>query len=320
MLDNKEELLKQIGATAKKLGIDSVAVEKDLYVTKIIHAMSQVEHEHYRLVFQGGTCLAKAHKIIPRMSEDCDFRIEKRSSVEISRTKARNELKDFRMAIKENLQNASFLIDDSKIKIRDEGHFISMKLDYQSIYANEILTLKPFLAIDFFLGEVKNPTIDLPITTLIKNTLGDIIEHPQKSIACVSIAETAAEKLVGLTRRIATINTRQHYNDPSLVRHIYDLYKINSAGKLDEEFSNLIIKILPEEINKFKTHNMEYATNPHKEISRALKILESKEWRQNWNQFINDMVFEQNPPSYDDALKNLNTISNTIFEIKIHTL
>lgn len=73
-------------------------------------------------------------------------------------------------------------------------------------------------------------------------------------------------------------------------------------------------------MNKFKTHNAEYATNPHKEISRALRILESKEWRQNWDQFINDMVFEQNPPSYDDALKNLNTVSNAIFETKINTL
>ena len=32
MLNNKEELLKQIGATAKRLGIDSVAVEKDMQI------------------------------------------------------------------------------------------------------------------------------------------------------------------------------------------------------------------------------------------------------------------------------------------------
>ena len=82
MLDDKKILLKQIDATAKKLGIDSAVIEKDIYVTKIIHIMSQLEHEHYRLVFQGGTCLAKAHKIIPRMSEDCDFRIEKKSFTE----------------------------------------------------------------------------------------------------------------------------------------------------------------------------------------------------------------------------------------------
>lgn len=35
MLNNKEESLKQISATAKKIGIDSAAVEKDIYVTKI---------------------------------------------------------------------------------------------------------------------------------------------------------------------------------------------------------------------------------------------------------------------------------------------
>ena len=116
MLDDKKTLLKQIDATAKKLGIDSTVIEKDIYVTKIIHVISQVKHEHYRLIFQGGTCLAKAHKIIPRMSEDCDFRIEKKSLIELSRSKARNELKDFKQTIKENLQKANFIVDDSKIK------------------------------------------------------------------------------------------------------------------------------------------------------------------------------------------------------------
>ena len=309
MLDDKETLFKQIDAVAKKLGIDSIAVEKDIYVTKIIHVMSQVEHESYRLVFQGGTCLAKAHKIIPRMSEDCDFRIEKKSSIELSRTKARNELKDFRQVIKINLKQAGFATDDSTIKTRDEGHLINIRLDYPSIYAQKFSALKPFLAVDFSLGDTKMPTIDLPITTLIKNTLGAVIKHPQKSIACVSISETVAEKLVGLTRRISTIQYRQHYNDPSLVRHIYDLYKINEAGKLEKEFTALIAKILPEEMDKFKTHNVQYTSNPHREINQALKILEAKEWRQNWEQFIDDMVFEQNPPSYDKALENLNRLS-----------
>jgi predicted nucleotidyltransferase component of viral defense system len=64
--DDKTILSMQIEDTVNTLEslISKSAVEKDIYVTKIIHAMSQVEHEYYRLVFQGGTCLAKAHKII----------------------------------------------------------------------------------------------------------------------------------------------------------------------------------------------------------------------------------------------------------------
>lgn len=37
------------------------------------------ENEYFRLVFAGGTCLAKAHKIVKRMSEDVDFKIQLKS-------------------------------------------------------------------------------------------------------------------------------------------------------------------------------------------------------------------------------------------------
>lgn len=315
-MQDKDILSKQIDETIALLGsiIKKHAVEKDIYVTKIIHAMSKVEHDCFRLVFQGGTCLAKAHKIIPRMSEDCDFRMEiKLPDAELSRTKIRNELKSFRKTIKDQLQIAGFNIDDSKVRTRDEGRFMSMRLEYSSIYENEQSALKPYLAIDFFLSDVKTQTIDLPITTLIRNTLGDVIKHPENNITCVSITETAAEKWVGLTRRIATIQHREYYNDSALVRHMYDLYKINSMGKLGDEFPALVDKLLITEVDKFKSHNTEYSKNPHKEIVRALDILKTKEWKENWEQFINDMVFELNPPSYDEAIQNLDELSVRCF-------
>jgi len=55
---------------------DPVFVEKDYYITKIIHALADIENEHFKLVFGGGTCLSKAHRIVKRMSEDVDYKIE----------------------------------------------------------------------------------------------------------------------------------------------------------------------------------------------------------------------------------------------------
>ena len=44
-------------------------------------------------------------------------------------------------------------------------------------------------------------------------------------IACVSVVETAAEKLVALTRRTAMeMAGLSRDPDPTLVRHIYDLH------------------------------------------------------------------------------------------------
>ena len=53
-----DELQEQIEATRLKLKIPQSTVEKDLYVTDIIHTVIPIQHDYYRLVFQGGTCLA----------------------------------------------------------------------------------------------------------------------------------------------------------------------------------------------------------------------------------------------------------------------
>lgn len=73
MLD--DQLLKLIESTSEYLELENAVVEKDYYVTQVIHALSDTEDDYFRLVFAGGTCLAKAHKIVKRMSEDVDFKI-----------------------------------------------------------------------------------------------------------------------------------------------------------------------------------------------------------------------------------------------------
>lgn len=306
-LDN---LLSQIETTSFKLDLEQSAIEKDLYVTEIIHTVIPIKHDYYRLVFQGGTCLAKAHKIVPRMSEDCDFRMEmKPAAFGFSKEKTRNELRGFRHEITQQLQQAGFVVEKEKVRVRNEGRFMSMRLQYESLYAAQS-ALKPFLAVDFFLTDVKTPTVELPVTTLVKNTLGDVVNHPEKAINCVSVTETAAEKWVGLTRRIATIKHRAYYNDPALVRHLYDLLKIKRSVGLNEEFVQLVKRIIEIEREQFKNHNSNYSENPYDEIKEAVNLLaSSQEWRNNWNRFVNDMVFEAAPPDYDEALNDFRELS-----------
>lgn len=98
MLD--EKLLRLIGATSEVLGLEDVVIEKDYYVTQIIHALSDLENDFFRLVFSGGTRLAKAHKIVKRMSEDVDFKIHiKKVEGNFSKTRFLKELKQFRALI-----------------------------------------------------------------------------------------------------------------------------------------------------------------------------------------------------------------------------
>jgi predicted nucleotidyltransferase component of viral defense system len=102
MLDN--QLLELITATSEQLDLEDSVIEKDYFVTQVIHALSKIENEYFRLLFCGGTCLSKAHKIVNRMSEDVDFKIQlKKIDANLSKTKFLKELKEFRSHIRANL-------------------------------------------------------------------------------------------------------------------------------------------------------------------------------------------------------------------------
>jgi hypothetical protein len=50
-------------------------VEKDLYVVRAIAAIAALDASPYARVFGGRTALARAHRLVQRMSEDVDFKI-----------------------------------------------------------------------------------------------------------------------------------------------------------------------------------------------------------------------------------------------------
>jgi len=89
----KEELQELATLTAEKLGLpDPYVIEKDWFVTKAIAILMAVQDEIFHLVFQGGTALAKAHRFVQRMSEDCDFRLAYKNPEEIYKKDAQRKL------------------------------------------------------------------------------------------------------------------------------------------------------------------------------------------------------------------------------------
>src|SRR5215204_6588681 len=96
MLSSKD-LRELISVVRQHINLTEPVIEKDYFVTQIIHALSGLENEYFRLVFAGGTCLAKAHKIVKRMSEDVDFKIQiKNGNENLSKSRLLKELKEFR--------------------------------------------------------------------------------------------------------------------------------------------------------------------------------------------------------------------------------
>jgi predicted nucleotidyltransferase component of viral defense system len=296
------------------LGHPSI-VEKDFHLTRAIHVMSDFNNDYFTLVFQGGTALAKAHRIVERMSEDCDFRIHlTEAGKNLSLNQRRNKLRELREKLISDFSHLGFSTPNESIKVRDAGNYFQFALLYPSLYENDSV-LRPHIQLEFMVVNSKLQVLPLLITTLIQETLGNVAAHPSKMLECVAVSETAAEKWVALTRRVAnSMKNPNAFSDPTLVRHIYDLYCIKTKCSISEEVYPLIGNLIMEDISRYKNQNTDYVENPKKAIMNALLTLkDNSAWEKNWNDFMQAMVYSEHKPDYDIALKNLNQISQKIF-------
>ena len=200
----------------------TAAVEKDWHVMRALRAITSVDADPFRLVLAGGTCLARAHKLVRRMSEDVDFKIVPLDGVSTSGNQRRRQLGDLRNRLAASLQAAGFQID--QVDSRDNNEYTAYHLNYAE--TGEVgAQLRPTIQVELTLVALRLPSVRLPVASFVAEASGHVPEIP--AIDCVSVTETAAEKIVSLTRRSAMeLAGLSRGHDLTLVRHIYDLHMI----------------------------------------------------------------------------------------------
>jgi nucleotidyltransferase AbiEii toxin of type IV toxin-antitoxin system len=312
MLDNK--LLQLIDETGVALELPSAVIEKDYYVTQVIHVLSDTENEYFRLVFAGGTCLAKAHKIVKRMSEDVDFKIQlKNIRKSFSKSLLLKELKQFRSLILSKLITSGLSIGEPIV--RNEGQYSRIEINYPSALPTQT-RLRPHILVEFTLSDIRLSTAALSINTLIEDTLKIAAIITPSTTQCISVDETAIEKWVGLTRRIIAIARAYHPDDETLIRHVYDLNAIHLAGKINSNFFTLANDIIKNDSKQFKNQHHEYWSDPSSEIKQSLSLLKNNPiWKERYQIFIETMVYDKvSAQEYENALNNLEHISMEVID------
>ncbi len=310
---NKKDLRDLIETTLLDIKLTGAAVEKDYYVTQVIHALSDIQNECFRLVFAGGTCLAKAHRIVDRMSEDIDFKIQINHEKNFTRSRLIKELKKFRAQIKSSLAMTDLTtVEDAA---RNEGKYQRIILKYPHTYPISS-TLRPDLLLEFTLSDIRLSVEDLSVKTIIENVLKKVTLFASPKIPCISVDETAIEKWVALTRRIVAIERNYHPDDSALVRHIYDLNSIIKANKINANFFTLAQSIIINDAKQFKNQHPEYSENPSAEIRESLALLKNKIiWKEHYEKFLEEMVYDSSTAiEYEKAIATIEDISNKIID------
>lgn len=311
---NRKDLFELIETTLLQMNLTGAVIEKDYYVTYVIQALSGIENENFRLVFAGGTCLAKAHRIVNRMSEDVDFKIQIKNNQIFSRSALSKKLKEFRSQINSVIDNLNLTTIENIP--RNEGKYQKVLLEYPYLYS-PTKTLRPNILLEFTFANIRFPIENLLIKTIIEDNLNNINLYSSQNTRCISVDETAIEKWVGLTRRVSAIERNRHPEDEALIRHLYDLNYIHHANKINDNLFKLAKDTVIEDAKQFKNQHPEYASDPTSEIIRSIDILRTKSyWKENYNTFVQNMVFEpSSAPEYENALSVVEDISNKVLAL-----
>jgi len=274
-------------------------VEKDWFVMKALAAIGRAETAPFQLVFSGGTALSRAYRLIRRMSEDIDLKVISPSSV------PRPALRSLRDTITTALLKAGFEFDPGNPEHRESGNasrYTLFRLPYQPIARGQG-SLRPEIQVEMAVWPLRLPSVELPLISFV----AEASKQPPEvgAIACASISEIIAEKFVALTRRAgAELANAGGPRDATLVRHIYDLYVVRKHYK-PSEVIDLAREIMLADVKAYGHQFPAYRDDPIAETIRAVTGLGGESYAVRYGAFLRDMVYSDERPAYDAAMKNL---------------
>jgi hypothetical protein len=285
---------------------DPALVEKDWFVVRALAAIVAADKGPFQLVFQGGTALSRAHRVIERMSEDVDIKIVSEGPP------PRRALRRLRESITVELLNAGFKFDPKNEEQRysnRESRYTCYRLPYEPLVAGQG-ALRPEIKIETAAFAARRAPVERPVISFIAEAFKRPPEVP--AIACAAIVETAAEKFVALTRRAgAELAGVQRDRDSTLVRHIYDLHAIR--GHYDPaEVAILAREVMQDDAKTRGNEFPAYRDDPLAETLRAVELIAADSgFAANYAAFRRNMVYGEGP-EFAMAIVTLRSLANEV--------
>lgn len=288
-------------------------LEKDQLVTEALDLISRLNDDQLLLTFCGGTCLAKAHGLLERMSEDIDFKLGFTAEAPESATGRRKLLSGFKHRLVETLLGAGFE-QVGEVDAKDGNHYISARFAYQSRFP-PVASLRSELLIEITANPPRAPLQKKTVRPLIASITGKAL-GPSVTLNCISPGETMAEKVVSLLRRTAQEMAGQSRGDYdwTLVRHIYDVHRI--ATSVPEEIATaegLFPGVVRHDIEQFGSQHPEFGASPREHMERALAHIRGKPYEEQYLRFVDGLVFGDKP-TFHRALQDFEATARKLLE------
>jgi predicted nucleotidyltransferase component of viral defense system/N-acetylglutamate synthase-like GNAT family acetyltransferase len=286
-------------------------IEKDWYIVQILALLSKLQHEKFTLIFAGGTALSKTHKLISRMSEDIDFKVNIHDKSQL-----RKSLSEFKKFIVSQIENSGLQISIRNVRAQNENQFFAFEIDYPS-YFDHNSSLRNHILLEVTVKQINLEPVYKSISSFISELLKSKEEVSQ--IACLDPVENAADKLSALSWRIPDRIRNDIYDDPSIVRHLHDLAILKDIVIDERSFGSLALKALDEDKNRSKNNLTYVHQSLEDKFSNMIYILKNdKEYPKEYKYFVESMSYAapNSTPSYEVGMKALEGIIHEVLKIK----
>ena len=294
MLHNEAGLFEQVILRASEyLGISEAIIEKDYYVTLFLKELVKTAPN---IIFKGGTSLSKCHHLIKRFSEDIDLSIETDGKPTESE---RRQLRDNILSVIGKLNLAL----ENPEEIKSRMNFNVYTVNFPSVIATSFL--KNTLIVETAVFLKAYPIVTMTASSFIydylsENGFGDFIRKYNLepfSVNVQSAERTFIDKIYAIADYYLTDNLYEHS------RHIYDIYKLYSAVKINDELKALAARVVYDRKQDRNCPSAKDGVN----IKQILKeIVDTNAYKKDYDEITANLLFEKVP--YDTAIRVLSDI------------
>lgn len=316
--ENKELFRQSIEFTAQKMEILPIYVEKDYWVTYVLHLIfhNVIGAE---TIFKGGTALSKCFGLIERFSEDIDLVVLKREG------EGGNQLKN-------KLKKITNLVGTKLTEVDEEGitHKVGMlrkiAYSYPKTFTGRFGQVRENIIVEAtWLGRYE-PYHTTPISSYIFKMMESAGQHQLAEeydllpfeVQVLHVNRTICEKIMSLVRF-------SYGEDPitdlqNKIRHTYDLHQLLTVPSINDffesaAFEEMLSLVGQDDVASFRNNN-EWLVNHPKEAKIFSEIEATwKELESTYTNDFADLVYGTLPTS-EEVLGSLLKISERLRNIK----
>jgi predicted nucleotidyltransferase component of viral defense system len=309
---------------AVKQSMSSFAVEKDWWVVQTLSIIFEMEAAKH-LVFKGGTSLSKAWNLIERFSEDIDLAID-RSFFGFGDNLTKRQRTDLRKSASKYTSEEFFTEIQRRFKEKGfEGLTFQLVEAVDSdqdpriieVYYPNIVTppgyLEPKIQIEIGCRSLKEPFTIREFSSLVDEHYPDkdFSQSPIK-VPTVNPERTFLEKLFLLHEEFQRPHEKVRVD--RLSRHLYDLVKLARTDfvRIALADKELYEKIVEHRQTFTRLGGVNYNLHQPQTLNPVPPSKFIDAWKNDYATMLEQMIYEDNPPSFDDIIRELTILRKTI--------